>query len=207
MSKQEKQKTTLQEVKERMQTMQQAKRTELSKIRAKQEDARKQITETEQALKAATEQMDIDAYEKAKAEKRKAETALELYNGRYAQIAAQEYISEEESDAVIEELCSYIDVIDNDYRERIREHLEKLQAVNAWYATELQDCIATIKTWTSDIHANYYNPNTIYRETGSNRAPYPVEVFKTKYTGCEEYIALRTIMQSERFKNALGGIK
>lgn len=207
MSKQEKQKTVLQEVKERMQQMQQSKRAELAKIYEKQEEARAQIAENAKALKAATEQMDVDAYEKAKAAQHKAETALELYTGRYSQIAAQEYITEEESNEVIKELCNYIDAIDSEYREGIREHLAALQSVNKWYSDELHDCIRTIKTWTTDIHANYYNPNTIYRETGSNRAPYPVEVYQTKYLGCEEYLAIKNVMQSERFKSMLEGMK
>ena len=99
--------TVLDEVKNRMKEMQDSKAAQLETIRQKQAEARSQIEAAALAMKQATEEMNVDSYEEAKNRKRKAQTALDMYNGRYEQIKQQEYISEAESDSVVDSLLEY----------------------------------------------------------------------------------------------------
>lgn len=177
--------TVVEEVKARMQEMQDKKAAELQAIHEKQTEAQTQKEAAELALKEATERMDLDAYEEAKAAKRKAQTAIDMYSGKYAQISKQEYISEEDSDKVIDSLLAYEDELAAGFKAAVAEPLKKLDELQKAYADAVEDVEQTIRAWTSNIHANYRNNGTTYAD-GTNRSPQPVPVRRLPYTGCSE---------------------
>lgn len=177
---------TAQEVLARIKKMQDSKTAELTAIESKQAEARTQLEAARLAIKDATERMDLKAYEKAKEDKRRAQTALDMYSGRYTQIQQQEYISEEDSDKVIASLLEYETQLAADFKQAVAEPLKALASVLQEYDTGVQETERALHIWQQDIHANYISAGTIYSETGTNRSPRPVPVHVLPYTGCDE---------------------
>lgn len=194
--------TTLQEVKTRMQEMKAAKAAELDEIQQKKLDAQTAKEAAELAIKDATERMDLDDFEKAKQARRRAQSAIDMYAGRYKQIAAQEYISEEDSDKVIDSLLAYEDTLTADFKEALAGHLKTLEGLLEGYRGAIADTENIMTLWQQDIHANY---NT--RGAGSytdpltgmttTRSPRPVPVHRMPFTGCSEAGRLGEYLQKE----------
>ena len=183
--------TVLDEVKNRMKEMQDSKAAQLETIRQKQEEARTDREAADLAIKEATEHMNLEAYAEAKDAKRKAQTALDMYNGRYKQIKQQEYISEAESDSVVDSLLEYEKQLAEDFKAAAAVHLKKLAELLEDYKAAVQDTEDTITAWQRDIHANYNTRGAMTRTdplTGeqTHRSERPIAVHTMPYTGCPE---------------------
>lgn len=192
----QKETTILQEVKERMQKMQNEKQAQLDEIAKKQEEARTSLEDAKKRVNAATEAMDLNAYEEAKKDETKARTALDMYGARFAQIRAQEYISEEESDKVLKSLLEYEDKIAEEFKEVFKEHLEELKEIYTEYRAEVDEVERTLRAWQQSIHANYRHPTTTYAD-GTNRSPVPVSLRMHAYVGCNEAQRLIEFLRKE----------
>ena len=195
--------TVLQEVKARMQEMQDKKAAELQAIHEKQTEAQTQKEAAELALKEATERMDLDAYEEAKTARRKAQTAIDMYGGRYKQISQQEYISEEESDKVIDGLLDYEATLAADFKAAVAEPLKQLAAILTGYQNEVADTERTISAWGANIHANYNTRGTTTftdPATGqpTHRSANPVPVHRMGYNGCSEAAQLKDYLEKAK---------
>ncbi len=196
-------KTVVQEVQEQMRDLTAKKTAELDAIRQKQTEAQTQKEAAELAIKDATEKMDLEAYEEAKQAKHKAQTALDMYAGKYKQITAQEYISEAESDKVIDRLLAYEDELAEGFKKKAAEALKALADMVQEYKDEVAEAEQTIGTWTATIRANYSTRGQTYRTdkfTGlqTDRAEKPVPVHSLTYDGCKEYKCLRNFLTSNK---------
>ena len=181
----------LQEVKNRMKALQDNKAAQLETIRKKQDEARTQIEAAALGMKQATEEMNVDAYEEAKGKKRKAQTALDMYSGRYEQIRKQEYISEAESDSVVDSLLEYENGLATDFKKALTAHLKQLAKLHKEYVAAVKDTEGVLTAWQQDIHANYRSRGSMTREdpiTGerTDRFDTPVPVHRMTYDGCIE---------------------
>lgn len=182
---------TLEEVKTQMKELKDRKSSDLNKISQMQKEVRENIDAAFLAMKNAAEVMDVEAYEKAQKAKDKAHTAFDMYRERYKQIAEQEYISEAESDKVIDSLLAYEDQLEADFKEASAEILRKLNDLLNEYLGAVQDTEQTLTAWQEDIHANYNTRgSTAYYDeftgTHTNRSPKPVPVHPLGYVGCSE---------------------
>lgn len=177
--------TVLQEVKDRMKKLQEDKQAQLDEIAAKQNEARASLEDAKKRVTAATEAMDLNAYEEAKKDELKARSALEMYGARFAQIRAQEYISEEESDKVLKSLLDYENEMAAAFKEEFNERITELKEFYTEYHNEVIEVEHTLKVWQQSIHANYRHPTTRYAD-GTNRSPVPVPLRITPYDGCTE---------------------
>ena len=189
--------TVVEEVKARMQEMQQKKAGELETVRQRQQEAQTQKEAAELAIREATDSMDLEAYEEAKTAKRKAQTAIDMYSSKYNQIKQQEYISEVESDKVIDSLLAYEDELAAGFKAAVAEPLKKLDELQKAYVDAVADVEQTIRAWTGNIHANYRNNGTTYTD-GTNRSPQPVPVRKIPYTGCSEAHQLKEYLDKAK---------
>ena len=183
------------EVQERIKKLTGDKAAELAKIHQKQNEARNQIEAAGLAIKEATAVMNLEAYEKATADKRKAQAALDMYSGRYDQIRKQEYVSEAESDSVIDSLLGYEKTLEEDFKKAVAEPLKKLAELHKEYKAAVAETENTIKNWEGNIHANYSTRGaTKYKDpvTGqyTDRSNTPVPVHRLPYNGCSEAIQL-----------------
>ncbi len=163
--------------------------TELETISQKCEEARAQITEADRAQKTASEALNVEDYEAAKTRKRKAETALEMYSRRLDQIRAKEYLSEAESDSVIDELLNHEKEISERFKQEAGALAAQLLKVYEDYAAEIRSTEAIMTRWQNEIYANYRTFGRSYRTdpvTGQNvfRSDKPVAVHQMPYIGC-----------------------
>ena len=188
-------KTPLQEVKDKMQELQTKKAEELAAVKEKQAATQNELAEAQERMKDATAVMNLDAYEEARAAKQKASTALEMYRGKYEQIKNQEYISEQDSDQIIDGLLEYEKELAEDFKATIAPHIKALDEALIAYRAEVHDTEATILAWQNDIHANYSTRGKTYRTdpfTGqkTDRSETPTPVRLVPYTGCTEAAVL-----------------
>lgn len=186
---------TLQEVKSRMAEMTQSKLDQLAEIRNKQAEARAKLDTADKAMKDATERMSLDDYASAKEAKHEAQTAIDMYTGRYAQIERQEYISEEESDKIIDSLLAYENHLDEGFKKAAADQLKVLAALYREYTDAVEDTEETISLWTKTIHANYNTRGrSAYKDpvTGeyTYRSEKPIPVHQAQYKGCAEALQM-----------------
>ena len=180
-------KNTVEMVKDRMVEMLAKRAEEVAKLTEESKKVQAQKEEAEAKLKAATEEIDMDAYETAKADIKKAETALELYSARYSQIKHKEVISEEESDKVIDSLIQYEKDLDAQFMADIEEPLRRLQEINQNYLNTIRDTEITIRNWENNIHANY-------RNSSGGRNNYKTFVHPVTHQGCRFSLKLREFL-------------
>lgn len=191
---------TLKEVQERMQELLDARAAELNEAQQKQAEAQAQKAEAEKAIKAATESMDLQAYEKASQARQKAQTAINMYAARFAQLQEKEFIPEAESDKVINSLLAYEEDLAVEFKADIKEPLAALAAIVKSYNAAVVETENTIRSWCAGIHENYdtrgastyTDPITKERTT---RSPVPVPVHRTGYPGCDEYVQLQRALE------------
>ena len=183
--------TKLQEVKTRMQQLLDGKAAEIAAIEKKQAEERADLEKAEAAMQAATEGLNLDDYATAAAAKTRAQNALEMYSGALNALIRQEYISEKDSDDVIESLLSYERQIEAEFKDAVKEPLSALAKVCDAYRGEVRDTEATIAEWTEKIHWNFSTRGSktfVDPESGerTDRSPTPVPVHRFGYFGCEE---------------------
>lgn len=184
--------TVLEETKNRMKEMQKTKVAELEEIRQKRSEAKAQKDAAERALKEATEKMDLNAFEEAEKTKNKSEIAISMYEGRYDQLIRQEYITEEESDRVIDSLLAFEEELAADFKKAIAEPLRILKELQQEYTNTITDTESTITEWCEKIHENYSSRGqTIFAETGTDRSPQPIPVHRPPYKGCAEALQIK----------------
>lgn len=189
---------TLQEVKDRMAKMQEEKNKQLEEIKEKEEAARVSLEEAKKAVKEATERMDLEAYENAKKEEGKARSAIEMYSARYNQIRQQEYISENESDKVLQSLEAYEEEKAAAFKTEALELLKQLNELYENYRSEIDDTEHTMRIWQQSIHANYRSKTTTYSETGTNRSMRPIPYRANIYLGCDEALRIGDFLKKEK---------
>ena len=199
----EKAKTPLQAVKEQMEAITKQKGTELAQIESNLATAQDEVKEAAAAMQEATERMNGEGYEEAKARKRKAQTACEMYQTRKAQLENPEhYISDEDSNKVIQSLMAYEDTLAEGFKEQFAEALKHLDKILWDYDAAVHEVETTMLEWTTRVHANYISSTTTWLdpETGehTNRSAKPVPVRSTNYTGCKEANTLREYIQKAK---------
>lgn len=188
------------EVKKRIEDMKNKKAEELKAVRELKTKAETDREAADISLKAATAAMDLDAYESAREAKHKAQVAIDMYNNKYKQLEAQEYISEEESDKVIASLLAYEDTLTAEFKEELAGIIETATDLLTRYRTSIADTEETIRSWTTNIHANYRSMHTTYAD-GTNRSPQPVPVRTLSYFGCGEAAGLETFLKGMKQPN------
>lgn len=199
----EKTKTPLQAVKEQMEAITKQKGTELAQIENNLTTAQDEVKEAAAAMQEATENMNVEGYEAAKARKRKAQTACEMYQARKAQLESPEhYVSEEDSNKAIQSLLAYEDTLAEGFKAQFTEALKHLDKILWDYDAAVHEVETTLREWTTRVHANYISSTTTWLDpnTGkhTNRSATPVPVHSTNYTGCEEANSLREYVRKAK---------
>lgn len=175
----------------------QAKRAaDLEEIATRKAEALEQIEKAKADMIAATEQMDVDAYEEARAAKKKGLVAMDMLSARLTQIEQQELVTEEESDKVIEAILDYENELEREFLTAIRKPLKELMEIRNDYGKEVRSAEYVLTLWQRDIHANFRRPGAVFKETGTDRSPYPIPVHRNPYMGCEQSERLRTFLDS-----------
>jgi hypothetical protein len=178
------------DTKKRIAEMIETKQNELKLARQKEHDAREEIAAATEEIKTATADMNLQAYEAATALRDKARTAADMYAAKAEQIRQQEYVTEEESDRVIDRLLEHEQELYKTFLDATSGPLEQLKKCCATYWDGIRETEALIQSWTRDIHANYRSEGTMYAN-GTNRADTPQPVRKVAFTGHRFYITAK----------------
>lgn len=166
----------VEEVNEKIAKLLSDREKELAEIQMHIDEETMSLNAANKAMDAATDSTDLGAYERAKAEKTRAETALEMYSARYKKVKNLDYITEEESDAIISSLQSRDHELTLEFMCDLDAALETVRDLMQRHKREKKELSSTVERWTRDIHRNYLSPTTIFRETGTHRSPKPIPV-------------------------------
>ncbi len=195
-----------------------AKSAELLKAKADEEKKiRDCIAENERILqtidkdiKEAVREADPVKYADATNKKRMAKSSIEMYQERLKLLESDGFgfISEKESDQVIDSLLEYADKLDNDFRNAINEELPKLEKLLKKYREDVFKNEQALHNWQHNIYANYrLMKGTIkYSEDGTrvfrNEKPREIRALGAYYTGCGESNEVRDfVLSMEKFKD------
>ena len=170
-------------IQQRIKDLTEKRALELAAIKTKEDQARADLEAADKAIHAATERMDSKAYLKGKNERAEAEAALEMYSARYQQLFAEEFMSEEESDRVIDGLLAYEEKLAAEFEEAAGKILKQLSDLNDKYISDHMKTEETISSWTSQIHKNYRIFYGTKLAKGKTPDSFPVQVHITPYNG------------------------
>lgn len=168
-------KTVVQKISDLMDSVIKEHDAELENCRKKVAETKERIAKADEKLQAATSATDFDAYTKAKQEKQKEETALEMYTAKLKQTEAAGYITEDKSDSAIETLFKYEDDIAAAYLQESAKHIAALMDLSKTYADSIERSRDVLGTWVNKVHP-YYKGSTV--QIGDKRLP--ANVFRAK---------------------------
>lgn len=176
-------KNTRKEVEAKIAKLLSDRKSEIEGIREKIEELTKEVDAQAQAIKDATQVTNLEAYERAKSAKRQAEVALEMYHERLNQLKVNEYVTEAESDRVIDQLLDYREALKADYESKLQTSLPAIVELTEAFNQEWNATNDTIKQWEFKVRANYrtldYHVTRTDSKTGEvlvDKSTEPVEV-------------------------------
>lgn len=176
-------KDTVTQIQEKMQDLKEKRRAEVDFISQQIEQAEAEYMTASNDMKEAMEQTDLARYTEAKRAQLEAKNKKEMFSGRLKQIRAKEYLTEAESDEVIDSLLQYEEEIATKYGNRTAEIIATLKNVHKEYKDAVNATERTIQQWTNEIHANYnsrgrstYTDSFTGQTTQRSKTPIPVRV-------------------------------
>ncbi len=181
---------TLEAVKATMKGFLDKRDADLQTIREGEAEIRSRLDAADEAIRKATEEMDAAAFEAAQEEKARARQLLEMYAERSRQINGMDFLSEGESDGVIDSLLDYETGLTDDFKKTAGALIRKLEKQLLKYIAEITLTENVIREWTSKIHPNYRTRGTtMYTNSEgkkTDRSPFPVPVHRVEFRGCSE---------------------
>lgn len=193
-------KDTVTQIQEKMQDLKEKRRAEVEFITSQIEQAEAEYMTASNDMKEAMEQTDLARYTEAKRAQLEAKNKKEMFSGRLKQIRSKEYLTEAESDEVIDSLLQYEEEIATKYGNRTAEIIATLKNVHKEYRDAVNAAERTIQQWTNEIHANYNSRGrSTYTDsfTGetTHRSKTPISVRLTPYTGSKRSAVIDTFLQ------------
>lgn len=176
-----------------------AKNSQLADISARLDELHAEMDAAETSMAAAASVLNEDAFASAEATLKKVKTKIEMYNSRSKQIAAQEYVSEEESEATIDSLLDYEKKLAAEFEKSITPHISALETILSNYIEEVQKTENTLNRWTSTIRVTYMNRTGRTRTVDgkcTNRFDTPQTIRIVPYIGCKASGALNTLLDT-----------
>lgn len=174
-------KDIVKETQQRINTLVAQKEVEVKSIQQEIDAANAAYEKASQDIQDAMAATNLDAYEEAKRAQLAAKSKREMYSGRLQQLNAYEFVSEQESDDLIDALLDKEREIEADYEQKLAKVIEDLKAVQAAYEQAKGETKTTIDRWTWLIHKNYRTrglSSYVDEATGerTDRSPIPVNV-------------------------------
>lgn len=185
------------DVNKRIDTMLRERAEALATIQEKEEQAKKDLDAANEGMRKATADLDLDGFGEARKKKVDALTALEMYQGKAVQISKQEYISEQESDKVIDSLLQYEDDLAEEFKRKLADLVAQLTNLQTEYTSRVSETETVITRWTREIKPNYRDEGymrTLPDGSITNKHDKPWPVHQLPYLGCPESKQLQTYL-------------
>lgn len=155
---------------------------QMQKIDALIADADKRMRNEEEVQKEAAKNLDMEGHKESLKRQRDAFDEINMLNARKDQLICNHYVSEAESDKVIDDLFAYEDDIAKEFDAAAAALIRKLQQIYDDYCAKVEEAESTMRRWTYEVHPNYRNFGTTYAD-GTNRANTPQPCRLTPYFG------------------------
>ena len=153
-------------------------------------EAKESKATAEAALQAAIEATIQADYNSAKEAIESAQNVIEMFTARREQLVNKEFLSESESDSVIDSLLAYKKDCDAALAAALAEECAKIRTIIDNYKGEYKDMYDTIRTWEGEIHLNYRRPGVTYAPGHEPKDPVPVHIpqMHGAVTVCERFL-------------------
>ena len=191
----------LKTVKDKIKEIEAMKAKDQATVKTELVKARELIDAAENEIQIAVAKMNADAYQDAQDKKRKAETLYKMHSDRNDQITNKLYISESESDGIIEGLLDYEEQLAADFRVAAKDLIGKLSELCDSYSAAVSDTENTIHKWESDIHPYYKSPwssRLLPDGTRTDRMEEPCPVHRIPYRGCSEFLTIDEFIRQDK---------
>lgn len=190
------------DVNKKIDTMLRERAEALATIQEKEDQAKKDLDAANEGMRKATADLDLDGFGEYRQKKVDALTALEMYQGKAVQISKQEYISEQESDKVIDSLLQYEDDLAEEFKRKLADLVVQLTNLQTEYTSRVSETETVITRWTGEIKPNYRDEGymrTLPDGSITNKHDKPWPVHPVPYFGCRESEQLGRYL--DKYKN------
>lgn len=177
---------TIIEVTKQVKSILEDKTNKLKVINDKINDISIELSEKKKALSDAMDNMNENEFKKVSGKITELENMLMMYQTKKEQLQSNEFISEHESDAVIDKLLALQEENAQDYAREIEPYLRTVLEISQRYWKDVLDIESLITLWSNQVHENYNSRGKVV-VNGSTRLPYTTPVRTTPYMGCKEF--------------------
>lgn len=174
------------EVKNKAHSILEDKTTRINEIDKKINDLSIELSEHHSMLAKAMDETNEKDFKKESRKISELEDTLLMYHTKKEQLSRNEFITEKESDAVIDNLLELQEENAIDYSKEIETHLHAILDISREYYKNMLDIESLITLWCNQVHANYNSRGKVVIN-GSTRLPYPTPVRTVSYQGCKEF--------------------
>lgn len=126
--------------------------TETADLEERIEVAKQQRQTANEAMDAATIAGDVKAYQKAKADRRDAEDAIEMHNKRIDTLKHKPLISKGEYEKGVAQIMAALGEVSADAKKRIVEHMEQIRIIAAECTAEITNGNEVLHQWQHEIY-------------------------------------------------------
>lgn len=172
-------------VRERMDALLSNKASELGIIDEELAKAQADSEKAAQAARLAAEATNLDDYEAASNAYHNAEMRREMYEARRSMLSEMDFLSESESDSVIDSLLQYENDLRKEFEAAVKTHIAALRKLYKEYRKNIVNTESVIMDWTTSIHANHRTFGRTTYADGTSRSQEPVPVHGTVFLGGE----------------------
>lgn len=200
---------TIEQVSRKIRQITEVRQKDLEGLAALGGEAREELNKATEELEAAARDMDEKRYQEAEKKREAAALRLSMCDAKYKQVRDQKYVTEAESDEVINSILEFEQQIADEFTAKSKLLLGDLREMLADYLQKVNEAEGVLQRWTSQIHANYSTrgmTSFIDPVTGerTDRSASPVPVRPNKYTGCEQAQVISNFLGSKRLRHVLG---
>lgn len=185
---------TIEEIRQKADVILEDKAIELKEINAKINNISQELSEMHKDLSKAINDTNEAEFKKISKKITELDNTLLMYHTKREQLQRNEFISESESDAVIDRLLSLQDENADCYSEELKPHLEAVLEISKKYWDDMIAIESLITHWSAHIHANYNTRGKVIKN-GSTRMDYPVPVRTVAYMGCKEFKLIEDVLR------------
>lgn len=125
---------------------------QITELEERVEASKRQQAVAKEALDAVTMSGDVEAYQKAKADLRNAEDAIEMYSKRLDALENKPLVSECEYEKGVSEIMSTLGEISADAKKHIVERMEQIRIIASECAEEIAHGNRILHQWQHEIY-------------------------------------------------------
>lgn len=133
---------------------------ETADLKERVEVAKQQQKRANDAMEAATTEGDVKAYQKAKADRRDSEDAIEMHSKRLDTLENGPLVSKIEYEKGVAQIMAALAEVSVDAKKRIVEHVEQIRIISAECTAEITNGNELLHQWQHEIYRDRAEQST-----------------------------------------------